>query len=80
MWAYQLAVVVDDGLMGITHVVRGQDLLESTPRQVWLHRALGFQPPRYFHLPLLVDREGRRLSKRDRDMDMGALRERLDWQ
>lgn len=76
VWAYQLAVVVDDGLMGITHVVRGQDLLESTPRQVWLHRTLGFKPPQYFHLPLLVDREGRRLSKRERDMDMGALRER----
>ena len=76
VWAYQLAVVVDDGLMGIGRVVRGQDLLGSTPRQVWLHRTLGYEPPRYFHLPLLVDGAGRRLSKRDRDLDMGALRER----
>ena len=76
VWAYQLAVVVDDALMGVNHVVRGQDLLESAPRQAWLHRTLGYEPPRYFHLPLLVDGAGRRLSKRDRDLDMGALRER----
>jgi glutamyl-tRNA synthetase len=75
--AYQLAVTVDDGLMGITRVVRGRDLLSSTPRQIWLHRALGFPPPRYFHTPLLLAPDGRRLSKRERDLDMGALRERF---
>jgi glutamyl-tRNA synthetase len=75
--AYQLAVTVDDGLMGITRVVRGRDLLSSTPRQIWLHRALGFPPPRYFHTPLLLASDGRRLSKRERDLDMGALRERF---
>ncbi len=74
--AYQLAVTVDDGLMGITRVVRGRDLLSSTPRQIWLHRVLGFAPPRYFHTPLLLAPDGRRLSKRERDLDMGALRER----
>jgi glutamyl-tRNA synthetase len=74
--AYQLAVTVDDGLMGVTRVVRGRDLLSSTPRQIWLHRALGFQPPRYFHTPLLLAPDGRRLSKRERDLDMGALRAR----
>ena len=75
-WAYQLAVVVDDALMGINHVVRGCDLLSSSPRQSWLHTILGFTPPQFYHLPLLVDSEGRRLSKRDRDLDMEALRTR----
>ena len=74
VWAYQLAVVVDDALMGINPVVRGADLLPSAPRQAWLHRVLGYTPPQFFHLPLLVDRQGRRLSKRDRDLDMSALR------
>lgn len=77
VWAYQLAVVVDDALMGINHVVRGSDLLSSSPRQSWLHRQLGYEPPAFFHLPLLVDGEGRRLSKRDADLDMGALRRRF---
>ena len=75
--AYQLAVTVDDGLMGVTRVVRGRDLLSSTPRQIWLHRSLGFEPPKYFHTPLLLAEDGRRLSKRERDLDMGALRERF---
>lgn len=74
--AYQLAVTVDDGLMGVTRVVRGRDLLSSTPRQIWLHRSLGFEPPQYFHTPLLLAEDGRRLSKRERDLDMGTLRER----
>ncbi len=74
--AYQLAVSVDDALMGITRVVRGRDLLPSTPRQIWLHRQLGFEPPKYYHTPLLLAEDGRRLSKRERDLDMGALRER----
>lgn len=74
VWAYQLAVVVDDALMGINHVVRGDDLLPSAPRQAWLHRVLGYRPPQFFHLPLLVDKTGRRLAKRDRDLDLSALR------
>ena len=77
VWAYQLAVVVDDALMGVNHVVRGSDLLSSSPRQSWLHRMLDFEPPRFFHLPLLVDESGRRLSKRDEDLDMAALRQRF---
>ena len=76
VWAYQLAVVADDAAMGVTRVVRGCDLLSSAPRQAWLHRTLGYEPPEFFHVPLLVDGAGRRLSKRDGDLDMGALRQR----
>lgn len=72
--AYQLAVAVDDGLMGVTQVVRGRDLLSSTPWQLYLQRELGFPAPEYFHVPLLVASDGRRLSKRDGDLDLGALR------
>ena len=76
VFAYQLAVVVDDALMGVNHVVRGRDLLPSAPRQAWLHRVLGYEPPEFFHTPLLLAPDGRRLAKRDRDLDMGILRER----
>lgn len=76
VYAYQLAVVVDDALMGVDRVVRGRDLLCSAPRQVWLHEVLGYPPPKFFHVPLLLAPDGRRLAKRDRDLDMGALRER----
>lgn len=72
--AYQLAVVVDDALMGVTEVVRGSDLLLSSPQQAWLHGQLGFTPPVFAHLPLLCASDGRRLCKRDKDMDLGALR------
>lgn len=78
VWAYQLAVVVDDALMGIDRVVRGSDLLSSSPRQAWLHRMLGFEPPKFYHLPLLTDASGRRLSKRDADLDLSVLRQRYD--
>lgn len=76
VFAYQLAVVVDDALMGVNHVVRGRDLLCSAPRQAWLHKVLGYEPPKFFHTPLLLAPDGRRLAKRDRDLDMGVLRGR----
>lgn len=74
-WAYQLAVVVDDALMGITEVVRGRDLLLSTPQQLHLYRTLGFEEPKYFHHPLLVNENGQRLCKRDKSLDLSVLRE-----
>ena len=74
--AYQLAVVVDDALMGGNQVVRGADLLSSTPRQIWLRRQLGFSTqPQYCHVPLLCGEDGHRLSKRQKDVDLGALRQ-----
>lgn len=74
--AYQLAVVVDDALMGITEVIRGRDLLISGPQQKWVHNLLGFNAPQFGHLPLLCAQDGRRLCKRDRDMDFCELRKR----
>lgn len=76
-WAYQLAVVVDDALMGINEVVRGRDLLLSSPQQIYLAKQLGFTPPRFTHLPLLCNTAGQRLSKRDKSLDMGCLRQRF---
>ncbi len=76
VYAYQLAVVTDDAAGGVTQIVRGCDLLSSTPRQIYLQQLLGFSTPEYYHVPLLTAPDGRRLSKRERDLDMGALRER----
>ena len=76
VYAYQLAVVVDDAMMGVTQVVRGSDLLSSTPRQLWLQEELGLPHPDYGHLPLLLSPEGRRLAKRDRDLELGELQRR----
>jgi glutamyl-tRNA synthetase len=73
--AYQLAVVVDDADMGITEVVRGDDLIPSTPRQILLYRALGLTPPRFVHVPLVVGPDARRLAKRHGDTRLAALRE-----
>ena len=75
MFAYQLAVTVDDGLMSVTEVVRGHDLISSTARQIWLHELFGFKPPKFYHMPLLVAPDGRRLSKRDKDLDLGIIRQ-----
>ena len=76
VYAYQLAVVVDDAEMGVSQVVRGCDLLHSTPRQLYLYRLLGLQAPEFYHVSLLCAPDGRRLSKRDGDLDLGALRQR----
>ena len=72
--SYQLAVVVDDAAMGVTQVVRGDDLVPSTPRQILLHRALGFEPPEFGHLPLVLGPDGRRLAKRDGSVKLASLR------
>ena len=77
VFAYQLAVVVDDALMGVTEVVRGADLLSSTPRQLWLYRELSLPAPQFYHLPLLLAPDGRRLSKRDGDQSLANLRARF---
>jgi glutamyl-tRNA synthetase len=72
--AYQLAVVVDDGAMGITHVVRGGDLLSSTARQLLVYRALGLPEPRFLHVPLMLGDDGERLAKRHGSVSLGELR------
>ena len=77
VYVYQLAVTVDDGEAGVTEVVRGTDLLSSAPRQMYLQELFGFSHPEYAHVPLLLAPDGRRLSKRDQDLDLGALRQRL---
>ena len=73
MYAYQLAVVADDGAMGVTQVVRGRDLLSSTPRQILLYRLLGYPVPEFGHTPLLLASDGRRLSKRDGDQSLSGI-------
>ncbi len=77
VYVYQLAVTVDDGEAGVTEVVRGMDLLSSAPRQMYLQELFGFSHPEYAHVPMLMAPDGRRLSKRDRDLDLGALRQRM---
>ena len=77
VYVYQLAVTVDDGEAGVTEVVRGMDLLSSAPRQMYLQEVLGFAQPEYGHVPMLLAPDGRRLSKRDRDLDLGVLKERM---
>ena len=77
VYVYQLAVTVDDGEAGVTEVVRGMDLLSSAPRQMYLQELFGFSHPEYGHVPMLLAPDGRRLSKRDRDLDLGELRKRI---
>ena len=77
VFVYQLAVTVDDGEAGVTEVVRGMDLLSSAPRQMYLQSLFGFPHPAYGHVPMLVAPDGRRLSKRDKDLDLGLLRQRV---
>jgi len=73
LWAYQLAVVVDDAEQGITHVVRGEDLADNTPRQILLQQALGLPQPQYMHTPLVMAADGQKLSKQN-----GAVSLELD--
>ena len=75
VFVYQLAVTVDDGEAGVTEVVRGMDLLGSAPRQMYLQSLFGFPHPAYGHVPMLLAPDGRRLSKRDKDLDLGYLRQ-----
>ncbi|WP_434033519.1 tRNA glutamyl-Q(34) synthetase GluQRS [Cupriavidus sp. a3] len=79
LWAYQLAVVVDDGLQGITHIVRGADLLDSTPRQIHLQHLLDLPTPSYLHVPVVVNEIGEKLSKQSgaQAIDTGAPLEAL---
>lgn len=79
-WAYQLAVVVDDALMGVTEVVRGCDLLQSVPQQLYLYGLLGLKAPQFTHIPLLVNEDGQRLSKRDKSLDLGELSKHMTAQ
>ena len=65
LWAYQLAVVVDDAAQGITHVVRGEDLADNTARQIVLQQALGLPTPQYLHTPLVMGENGEKLSKQN---------------
>ena len=77
VYVYQLAVTVDDGEAGVTEVVRGMDLLTSSARQMYLQELFSFPHPTYGHVPMLMAPDGRRLSKRDKDLDLGQLRQRL---
>ena len=72
--SYQLATVVDDAAMGVTQVIRGDDLISSTPRQLVLYQALGLKPPRFGHVPLVIGQDGRRLAKRNESIKLQTLR------
>ena len=74
VYAYQFATVVDDGLMGITDVLRGADLLDSTARQICLFKSLGFKTPRFWHVPLMNDHHNQKLSKRDGGHSLAELK------
>ena len=80
VYVYQLAVTVDDGEAGVTQVVRGRDLLSSAPRQMYLQELFGFPHPEYAHVGMLLAPDGRRLSKRDGDLDLGQLQKRMSAQ
>lgn len=75
VWAYHLATVVDDASMDVNLVVRGRDLLSSTPGQIALYRSLGFEPPQYAHVPLLLNADGERLAKRHESLSLSTLRQ-----
>ena len=77
VFVYQLAVTVDDGESEVTEVVRGMDLISSAPRQMYLQQLFGFRHPQYGHVPMLLAPDGRRLSKRDRDLDLGELQKQF---
>lgn len=77
LFGYQLAVVVDDALSGVNEVARGRDIISATPRQIYLLEKLGFPVPEYIHIPLLMDAQGRRLAKRDKDLDLSTLSRRF---
>lgn len=77
IFVYQLAVVVDDGLSGVSEVVRGADLLGSVARQTYLQRLFGFAKPAYYHIPMALAPDGRRLSKRDGDLSLAALLQKM---
>lgn len=75
VFAYQLAVTVDDSAMQINHVVRGNDILPSTPRQIYLAHQLGYSIPQYYHIPLILDENGERLAKRHQSLSLRVLRD-----
>lgn len=79
VYSYQLAVVVDDAAMGVTHVIRGVDLLTSAPRQRYLQECLGLSCVQYGHVPIIVDNQGKRLAKRNQDASLVFLKEQKRW-